>query len=802
MSSFDSAEEYLSEEVNHWPHTTHTDIELNLDQPATDPCLLPPSCLTEPDFWLSQHFQNPNAEPLSLHSLPSQSLDEDRCSAEVTSQEKFAMGTVAKPQGQQQQYNKTTTCQAGKRFSLAQGRILNKWLASHAHHPYPTVRDVEILEKESGLSKQQILTWFSNARRRKKLGRAAISNFASESSEIGPRDIPPRRPSTPFVEQQTPLERWENSPPEEEPSTFADIARAISDASIASPSRFRHASSSAAASIKSGETSGSSQSSHASIYSQTSDGSIQRSGSMRRLVKKRRRTPKDRGGGNLLQVCHRFQCTFCTETFKTKHTWQRHEKSLHLSLEQWECSPTGPSALNPQSEPTCVFCGLLNPDSVHSENHNYDFCRERDREERVFYRKDHLRQHLRLVHDSQFLKWPMEGWKLECDNVQSRCGFCDLSMTTWTERVDHLAEHFREGKTMADWRGNWGFESVTLDMVENSMPPYLIEYERNSPLPFTTQQGAPYSSTNAFDLLQLELDYFFSNYVDINQCVPPERILHLEACSIVFGAEMLHRHSQPNPSSWLRDLLMGTEDIAKEAQMRPMKSAARSRFTDLRIHGKSDIFENCTLEASLRQYVDMLQMLNLTISDDELQREACSIINHMPGASPMFANLLIGLVFHSTTWLTAFRLRMGLPTIEANLCPTSTSTDLGINSGHLPNLTDIRTLGMAKDTQADGTTTSPMETPQLPDRANAKVQEQRVMSLNDGNVYRGLTRDLSRFVASVMSPQNPNRHIPTDEELQFQARWIMYDSDDMWNQTPADNPNWLSGFKKECGFFE
>lgn len=25
-----------------------------------------------------------------------------------------------------------------------------------------------------------------------------------------------------------------------------------------------------------------------------------------------------------------YQCTFCTETFKTKHDWQRHEKSLHL----------------------------------------------------------------------------------------------------------------------------------------------------------------------------------------------------------------------------------------------------------------------------------------------------------------------------------------------------------------------------------------------------------------------------------------------------------------------------------------
>jgi hypothetical protein len=31
----------------------------------------------------------------------------------------------------------------------------------------------------------------------------------------------------------------------------------------------------------------------------------------------------------------RYQCTFCTDVFKTKHDWQRHERSLHLSLDEW-----------------------------------------------------------------------------------------------------------------------------------------------------------------------------------------------------------------------------------------------------------------------------------------------------------------------------------------------------------------------------------------------------------------------------------------------------------------------------------
>lgn len=47
--------------------------------------------------------------------------------------------------------------------------------------------------------------------------------------------------------------------------------------------------------------------------------------------------------------------------------------------------------------------------------------------------------------------------------------------------------------------------------------------------------------------------------------------------------------------------------------------------------------------------------------------------------------------------------------------------------------------------------------------------------LNDSNCYRRLARELGRWVAATMSPNNPNSHVPTDAELQHQARWILYD---------------------------
>jgi hypothetical protein len=58
-----------------------------------------------------------------------------------------------------------------------------------------------------------------------------------------------------------------------------------------------------------------------------------------------------------------------------------------------------------------------------------------------------------------------------------------------------------------------------------------------------------------------------------------------------------------------------------------------------------------------------------------------------------------------------------------------------------------------------------------------------------------LTVSLGRY-ANKMSSQGV---VLTDEMLQAEARRILYDSDDTWNQTAADNPEWLDLFKKAHG---
>ena len=58
-----------------------------------------------------------------------------------------------------------------------------------------------------------------------------------------------------------------------------------------------------------------------------------------------------------------------------------------------------------------------------------------------------------------------------------------------------------------------------------------------------------------------------------------------------------------------------------------------------------------------------------------------------------------------------------------------------------------------------------------------------------------LTVSLGRY-ANKMSSQGI---VLSDEMLQAEARRILYDSDDTWNQTAADNPEWLDLFKKAHG---
>jgi hypothetical protein len=115
--------------------------------------------------------------------------------------------------------------------------------------------------------------------------------------------------------------------------------------------------------------------------------------------------------------------------------------------------------------------------------HNHNNCHAGG-EPPVFSRKDHLVQHLRLVHHVTTLPI-IKDWKIEAPPMISRCGFCDLTMHTWRQRVDHLTQHFHEGKTMENWQGDHGFEPSIAAQVTNAIPPYALATESKSFSPFS-----------------------------------------------------------------------------------------------------------------------------------------------------------------------------------------------------------------------------------------------------------------------------------------------------------------------------
>jgi hypothetical protein len=396
----------------------------------------------------------------------------------------------------------------GSRFSREVIRTLKQWLVSHQHYPYPTEDEMSQLQQKTGMNKAQLINWFANARRRGKLQSARAASPRVHPTFTSPIDII-ARPATPAVRQDSnyrnPMQRWVESPPEHEPAAVSDIARAVVSSSGTSgmyahfipahqnkeadtivcllevygtrfsgltyndPWQSPHARSPPS-------SAGTSLSSEASnVHSSDSQSSLK----FGRVSRRKRALRRQRiSRQSFTDPSMPFQCTFCTEIFRTKHDWQRHEKSMHLPLEQWICTLHGPRATrNDESELCCVFCGESTPDDVHIERHHYKACQERDLGEHTFHRKDHLVQHLRLVHNAKFEAWSMKSWMVPMPNIQSRCGFCSVTMSTWTERVDHLADHFKAGLTMASWKGDLGFTSDITRMVESAVPPCMSRNE-------------------------------------------------------------------------------------------------------------------------------------------------------------------------------------------------------------------------------------------------------------------------------------------------------------------------------------
>ncbi|KAJ4179643.1 hypothetical protein NW755_012368 [Fusarium falciforme] len=383
---------------------------------------------------------------------------------------------------------------------------------------------------------------------------------------------------------------------------------------------------------------------------------------------------------------------------------------------------------------------------------------------------------------------------------------------------------------MADWKGDWGFEASVLDMLESSIPPYLIEMERTSTFPFTANSAPADSPCSAYELITLELAYFMVNYKEEMGKLPTDEEMQLEACRVIFASEASGRRGISAESSWLRDLLMGDKEITRQAQFAPLRHGAENRLCVLKINGKDNLFEQCLLEMQLKEFIQAKAVLDIHITDDELQEECCYIIGNVQELPiphyDFIADWLIRLVMSSAVWLADFRQRTRLQKTQNFDGPLSRQLEL--EGAHI-HTEDYRTADdsdwstVLRPSHGRSPRTAPRVTsahraratvlgaqPQQSEGLDSGFRSRRspgafegmmknTFFMNDSNCYRRLAQELTRFAMATMSPNNPNQHVPSDAEIQHQARWILFESDDAWNQTAADNDEWLQRFKRDVG---
>ena len=322
-------------------------------------------------------------------------------------------------------------------------------------------------------------------------------------------------------------------------------------------------------------------------------------------------------------------------------------------------------------------------------------------------------------------------------------------------------------------------------------------FERTTPFPTKASDLIPAPSEapiNAYDLLKLEVVAYIQIHLDTTGKLPLDQDIQLEACRIIFAAEETWDQGISGRRklniSWLRDLIMSSSEITNQARYRPGRLRGESRILWLGVSGRRDLFEQCPLEAQLQAFVQTGDRKFGSVEDEQLQNKACEMIRsaeqESTSPSATFANWVVKLIYSGTDWLSSFKMRTGIfPGIApSNLIPLSPGD--GTRLADDPIASSHQASSFAAPQANDGyfrglNSTFPrlVDHPESTFASSFTVSDFCARDLSDelpgDTVFnRYFVGDLARWVASTISPNNPNTHIPTDEEIQHQARWIIH----------------------------
>lgn len=243
--------------------------------------------------------------------------------------------------------------------------------------------------------------------------------------------------------------------------------------------------------------------------------------------------------------------------------------------------------------------------------------------------------------------------------------------------------------------------------------------------------------------------------------------LQVEACNIIRRMEEASNYPSDEVVQFLMRLVNGStawlagfrqrahlprsEDVADET-----KRSKDPTTIDSTIHNPS------RLEFELAEYVREQRSRGIEPTDADLQRQARIIIYEYDdddGWNQTAAD--------DAVWLASFRQRHAASALGAGAGAGAATSGAQLPTINGPADVDVW-CQMHQPHGAPNTSISGTGSGSGPPRARAPM-------VNDVNCYSRLARELRKFVASTMSPNNPNCHVPSDEELQHQARWIIYE---------------------------
>lgn len=240
--------------------------------------------------------------------------------------------------------------------------------------------------------------------------------------------------------------------------------------------------------------------------------------------------------------------------------------------------------------------------------------------------------------------------------------------------------------------------------------------------------------------------------------------LQQEACRIILHIDSDSASPTDIPATWLLELARSSTAWLSSFRQRAGLPQADSlglsqpRVTDpsmidLILHNYNE------LERRLTEHVEILRDHGIEPDDADLRQQTLRLINEFDNDEWKDA------AAKNHSWLARFK-RRHLPW-SSIYSPPETPGQSGTHRSRKPVFSwgvGFRNPGPMPKPAEEGDSHPPIR--------NAKTG---FYFLNDPNFDRWVARELARWVEATMSPHNPNQHVPTDEELQHQARWIMYE---------------------------